>query len=84
MLGWDDVISKDWSYSLNLTANTVKNEVIKMGTGDQVIWSGKPNQSGANVTKSLQGYPIGGFWLIETDGLFQTQDEVNAHSKDGN
>ncbi len=83
MLGWNDVISKDWSYSLNLTANTVKNKVIKMGTGDQVIWSGKPNQSGANVTKSLQGYPIGGFWLIETDGLFQTQDEVDAHSKNG-
>ena len=83
MLGWDDAISKDWRYSLNLTANTVDNEVIKMGTGDQVIWSGKPNQSGANTTKSLQGYPIGGFWLIEADGLFQSQEEVNAHSKDG-
>lgn len=83
LLGWDDRISKDWSYSLNLTGNTVSNEVIKMGSGDQVIWSGKPNQSGANTTKSLQGYPIGGFWLIETDGLFQSEAEVNAHSKDG-
>lgn len=83
MLGWDDVISKDWSYSLNLTANTVKNEVIKMGSGGQMIWSGKPNQSGANTTKSLQGYPIGGFWLIEADGLFQSEEEVNAHNKDG-
>lgn len=83
MLGWDDTFAKEWRYSLNLTASTVKNEVVKMGTGDQVIWSGKPNQSGTNTTKSLQGYPIGGFWLIETDGLFQSEEEVKAHSKDG-
>ena len=83
LLGWNDRISKDWDYSLNFTTSTVDNEVIKMGTGDQVIWSGRPNQSGANVTKSLQGYPIGGFWLIETDGLFRSEEEVKAHSKDG-
>lgn len=83
MIGWDKIASKDLSYSLNLVGSTVKNEVIEMGTGDQVIWSGKPNQSGANTTKSLQGYPIGGFWLIPTDGLFQSEQEVQAHSKDG-
>ena len=83
MFGWNDFVSDDLSYSLNIVASTVNNEVVKMGTGDQVIWSGTPNQSGANTTKSLQGYPIGGFWLIETDGLFQSQEEVNAHSKDG-
>lgn len=83
MLGWDNVIAKDWSYSINLVASKVKNEVIKMGTGDQVIWSGTPNQSGASTTKSLQGYPIGGFWLIETDGIFKSDAEVTAHSKDG-
>lgn len=82
-LGWDDNIGDDLRYSLNLTASTVSNEVIKMGTGEQIIWSGKPTQSGANTTKSLQGYPIGGFWLIETDGLFRSMEEVNAHSKNG-
>ena len=83
MAGWNDFVSDDLRYSLNFVASTVNNEVVKMGTGDQVIWSGTPNQSGANTTKSLQGYPIGGFWLIETDGLFQSQAEVDAHSKDG-
>ncbi|MCC8134437.1 MAG: TonB-dependent receptor [Tannerellaceae bacterium] len=84
LIGWDKIVSKDLSYSLSLVGSTVKNEVIRMGTGDQVIWSGRPNQSGANTTKSLQGYPIGGFWLIPTDGLFQSEEEVEAHSKDGN
>ncbi|MDX9881193.1 MAG: TonB-dependent receptor [Prolixibacteraceae bacterium] len=84
MVGWDNYLSKEWNYSLNFVASTVNNEVVKMGTGDQVIWSGKPNQSGATTTKSLEGYPIGGFWLIETDGLFLSETEVSAHSKDGN
>jgi len=84
LIGWDKIVSKDLSYSLSLVGSTVKNEVIRMGTGDQVIWSGRPNQSGANTTKSLQGYPIGGFWLIPTDGLFQSEEEVESHSKDGN
>lgn len=84
MVGYEAQRTNDLYYSINLVGNTVSNEVVKMGTGDQVIWSGRPNQSGGFTTKSLQGYPIGGFWLIETDGLFRSIDEVNAHSKNGN
>lgn len=84
MIGYNNFQSADFRYSINLTGSTVSNEVIKMGTGDQVIWSGSPNQSGGYTTKSRQGYPIGGFWLIETDGIFQSEAEVSAHSKDGN
>lgn len=84
MIGYNNFRSKDFRYAINLTGSTVSNEVIKMGTGDQVIWSGSPNQSGGFTTKSLQGYPIGGFWLIETDGIFQSEAEVNDHSLNGN
>ena len=83
MVGYENIKSLDFRYSINLVGNTVSNEVIRMGTGDQVIWSGVPNQSGGFTTKSLQGYPIGGFWLIETDGLFQNMDEIASHSKEG-
>lgn len=83
MIGWDDIVSNDFNYSLNLVGSTLSNEVIAMGTGSQVIWSGKPNQSGANTTKTMQGYPIGAFWLIPTDGLFQSEQDVSNHSKDG-
>lgn len=82
-LGINGKVNSDLKYSVNLLASAFENKVQKMGSGGQVIWSGKPNQSGGVTTKSFEGYPIGGFWLIETDGLFKSEEEVLAHSKDG-
>ncbi len=31
----------------------------------------------------MAGYPIAGFWLIPCDGYFNSQADVQAHSKDG-
>ncbi len=84
MIGWNDRVGNDWDYRFNFVASKLKNEVVKMGTGDQVITGGRPNHSGGYTTRSLQGYPIGGFWLVETDEIFQSSEEVLAHSKDGN
>ncbi|MDR2810799.1 MAG: TonB-dependent receptor [Tannerellaceae bacterium] len=83
-LGWQERTKNNFTYSFNLTAATVSNEVTRMGvTGDEVLWGGYASFHGTNTTKSLVGYPIGGFWLVKTDGLFQTEEEVNAYRTAG-
>ena len=81
-LAWNDYINKDFYYGVTFTGNAMKNEVLEMGDASQVI-NGGTNYKNVSTTRTLTGYPIGGFWLIQTDGLFQSVEEVNAHNKDG-
>ncbi|WP_455590708.1 TonB-dependent receptor [Bacteroides sp.] len=81
-VGWNDRIGKDWSYNLNFLGSFNTNEVTAMGTGSQSISGGTTFQN-IYTSKTLTGYPIGGFWLIPTDGYFNSIEEVTAHSKDG-
>ena len=66
----------DWKYSINLNASTIKNKILEIGYGRSQFtqWD----------TKSIVGKPIGEWYLVKTDGIFKTQDEVYAHvNKDG-
>ncbi len=81
-VGWNDVVNKDFSYSVNFIGTYNKNEVVEMGSESQVITSGTIH-GGTYTTRTLAGYPIGGFWLIPTDGYFNSVEEVQAHQKDG-
>lgn len=79
---WNDRPNNEFAYGITFTGATMKNKVVAMGTEDQVI-NGGTNRTNTPTTKTLAGYPIGGFWLIETDGLFQNEDEIKAHSIKG-
>lgn len=81
-LGWNDRINHNLSYSLNFLGTYNKNEVKAMGAESQAITGGTIH-GGTYTTKTIAGYPIGGFWLIQTDGYFNSQEEVNAYQKDG-
>lgn len=81
-IGWNDQLNNGVSYSIDFLGSMIENEVKKMGTGTQAIWGGATQQN-INTSKTIAGYPIGGYWLIPVDGYFQNEDEVNAHSKEG-
>ena len=81
-LGWNDRLDNGISYSVDFLGNFISNEVEKMGTGSQEIWGGATNQN-INTSKTVAGYPIGGYWLIPVDGFFHSEAEVAEHSKDG-
>jgi TonB-linked SusC/RagA family outer membrane protein len=68
---WRDKIGKDFGYSVNVNASTLKNKVKKIAYGlpDFTQWD----------TKSILGHPIGEWYLIKTDGLFRSEEEVQAH-----
>lgn len=81
-VGWNNSPSKDFTYGLTLTGNSMRNEVVAMGDANQVI-NGGANRTNVSTTKTLAGYPIGGFWLIPTDGLFQNEGEITAYNQNG-
>lgn len=82
-VGWRDYLSKELSYNINFAGSYNKNEVVQLGTGTQAIYSGMTNQ-GVAVCKTLAGYPIGGYWLIPTDGYFHSEQEVQSYAKNKN
>lgn len=67
---WRDQIN-DFRYSIGLNASYVKNKILELGYGREFFtqWD----------TKSYVGSPIGDWYLIKTDGLFRSQQEVLNH-----
>lgn len=81
-VAWNTNVNQDLSYGVSVLGSFNKNEVTAMGTGSQAIWGGATNQN-INTCKTMAGYPIGSYWLIPTDGYFNSEAEVEAYSKDG-
>lgn len=81
-VGWRDQIGKDWSYSISFLGTFNKNKVLAMGSESQFITGGQVH-GGTYTTKTLKGYPIGGFWLIPTEGYFNSEEEVKGYNKNG-
>jgi TonB-linked SusC/RagA family outer membrane protein len=73
-LNWRDQVTDDVRYSIgvNFTANT--NSIESVGGGLPIIAGGVGN--GQVTTRTEVGQPIGSFWLYQTNGIFQTADEV--------
>ncbi len=81
-LGWKDNIQKDFSYSIggNITFN--KNQIIGLNQGQPLRGGGVGQQS--FTTYSTNGQPIGSFYVLQSLGVFQTQEEINNYkSKTG-
>jgi TonB-linked SusC/RagA family outer membrane protein len=65
---------------LNLGANvtTIDNEVKSLGNNGQPIFAGFEN-----VSRTQVGGSIGEFFVLRTDGIFQSAAEVQAHRSSG-
>jgi TonB-linked SusC/RagA family outer membrane protein len=72
-------------FNFNVTGNfsSIKNNVDELSTGSQIVEGAKGSFHGAPVTYSKVGYPIYSFFLVDTDGLFRSQAEIDAHNQNG-
>jgi len=73
----------EFAFSVTGTFSSIRNNVEKLSSGSQVLEGGKATLHGDVVNYTKQGYPIYSFFLLKTDGLFRSIEEVEAHSKDG-
>jgi len=75
----------EFNYNIGGTFSTNNNEVTKLANNDQVIYgTGLKFGSDHFVNQTKVGHEAGAYFLVEADGIFQNQAEIDAHSKDGN
>jgi TonB-dependent starch-binding outer membrane protein SusC len=70
--GWKEVRG-DFSYNVNLNFSTIKNTVVELGESFREGGS-------SNVNRTEEGRSVSEFYLIKTDGIFQSMDEVFDHT----
>ena len=62
---------RDFDYSVTANVTTLKNKVTNLGYGRTQIYNGN--------TVTEVGQPIGMWYVLETDGLFQSAEEVSNY-----
>ena len=73
-----DRINKDLNFSISANISHYKNEVLKLNNNeDEILYlSGARQGAGAIITA---GEPMGVFYGLVVEGIFNTQEEVNNH-----
>ena len=83
MLNYSDDINDNLSYRLGYNVTQLEGEVISINS-DVAIEGGSFGIGQLAPLRMEVGQPIGYFYGLQTDGIFQTQAEVDAHpSQDG-
>ena len=81
-LAWDHQV-RDFNYNIGFNMSTTRNRVMALSDADQVLM-GEGLKFGTEhfPTQTKVGRPIGSFFLYKTNGLFQSQEEVDAHKNE--
>jgi TonB-linked SusC/RagA family outer membrane protein len=80
---WSNKVG-DFTYSIGGNLATLKNEVTYIDQDPAAFWTHTDAWRGTITPfRSTVGQPYYSYWLVKTDGIFQSAAEVTAHSKDG-
>ena len=66
-------------YTVNATFTSLRNKVESL-EGDLTIDQGSSARINANPGRIQKGQPLYAYYLYQSDGLFQTQEEVNGYT----
>jgi TonB-linked SusC/RagA family outer membrane protein len=71
----------EFTYSIGVLGTSIYNEVLSIGgaSGVDSVLIGGRLANGQAVTLSSVGQPIGAFYGYQTDGIFQSQAELDAY-----
>lgn len=75
----------EFNYSVGVNGAYNKNRIGNIPTLDQII-HGNNNalfDNSLEFYRAQNGFPVGYFWGLKTDGVFQTEEEVRAFNKGG-
>ena len=70
-VGWNDQVTDDFSYNASINFTSLRNKLVNLGNGQN------ENYSGNTVTEV--GKPVGMWFVLQTDGIFQNQAEIDSH-----
>lgn len=78
-VGYRDNITSDLNFRINYNVTTLKNEVLEVNNGSGFVEGGSFGVGQPLPARMEVGLPIGYFYGYKTNGLFQSQAEVDAH-----
>lgn len=87
---WTDKITNDFSYFVTGNFSTLKNWVsdigVKNADGTPGVWTGDGSwRNLPYMYQTTQGEPLNSYYLVKTDGVFQSDEEAAAYvDADGN
>ena len=74
-------ITKDLSFNLSGNFATVSNKMVSLAGATPIANARVDN--GYNATLTQVGYPIGSFYLLQQEGIFQNTQQVFTHAYQG-
>ena len=83
-IGYKEVVNEDFNFNINYNFTTLDNEVTFVGNQTGIIEGGSFGVGQEPPSRMEAGFPIGYFYGYKTNGLFQTQADVNAHATQTN
>jgi len=79
-LGYNDTFFNDFNVSTNLNFTTSNSTVTAINNGDKFIWGAGYGIPWTTIVRFEEGFSPGYFYGYKTNGIFQTQAEVDAHA----
>ncbi|TKD62325.1 TonB-dependent receptor [Flavobacterium sp. ASW18X] len=83
-IGYSPVRQEDFSIDLNYNVTFLNNEVTEVNNEAGFLQGGSFGIGQDPPARMKAGKPIGYFYGLETDGIFQNVDEVSAHATQPN
>ncbi|SFU59425.1 TonB-linked outer membrane protein, SusC/RagA family [Pustulibacterium marinum] len=71
-VNYNQQVNDDFSFNASLNLTTLRNELVSLGNG--------LNESIQGNTLTEAGQPVGMWYVLQTDGLFQSQDDVESYT----
>lgn len=79
-MSYKDNISDDLKFNLSYNFTTLDNNVLEVNNGVGYEVGGSFGIGQDPPSRMVVGQPIGVFYGLQTDGIFQTQQEVDTHA----
>ncbi len=76
-LEWRDQTEGGFQYNVGMNFSTIRNRMTKLNGGTPIS-DGSFRNGQYYLTYTTEGMPIGAFWGYVTDGLIQTQEQLDA------
>lgn len=73
---------KEFNYDVNANVSYIRNKVISLGTGQPI--PGGRIDNGVFATLTEPGYPIGSFYMLTQEGIFQNEADIFTSAFQGN
>ncbi|MDC1324535.1 TonB-dependent receptor [Flavobacteriaceae bacterium] len=76
-IGYSDNFSENFRFNIKYNVTAIRNEVISVSGEGEFLEGGRFGISQPAISRMEAGFPLGYFIGYQTDGIFQTQDEIN-------